>query len=283
MARQDTRKQSALTNRGLQMLVAATCLFAVVFVCPPAFGQSQEPDRWEFGLTLYGWLASVDGDATMKGQKASVEADFFDILENVDFAVPLHFTASKGKWGFFADVMYMSLSNDDDAEARVGPFTIDADFEAQMAIGELGGFYRLFERPLGGNGERMLSFVVLAGVRIWYLEGEIKLDLSGPPGSRQRKFEDNKSWVDPIIGGRVSVDLNEKWTLGIRGDIGGFGVGSDFAWNAIGAVNWHFARKWDLVLGYHVLGVDYEDGSGSDKFAIDAIFFGPVAAISYHF
>jgi hypothetical protein len=267
------------------MLVAATCLFVVVFLCRSAFGQSQEPDRWEFDLTLYGWLSSVDGDGTVKGQEASVEADFFDILENVDFAVPLHFTASKGRWGFFADVMYMSLSNDDNAEARVGPFTIDidADIEAQMAIGELGGFYRLFERPLGGNSERMLSFDVLAGGRLWYLEGEIDLELTGPLRNRRRKFDDNKTWVDPVIGGRVGVDLNEKWTLRIRGDIGGFGAGSDFSWNALGAVNWHFGRKWDLVLGYRVLGVDYEDGSGSDKFAIDAVFFGPFAAITYRF
>jgi|SRR5215218_1595907 hypothetical protein len=52
--------------------------------------------------------------------------------------------------------------------------------------------------------------------------------------------------------------------LSLRGDGGGFGVGSDFCWQAIAAYGWDFARYNNItflgVLGYRALYVDYAQG-----------------------
>ena len=54
------------------------------------------------------------------------------------------------------------------------------------------------------------------------------------------KRDDTLAFVDPIVGGRVFFPLAKSWYLGLRGDIGGFGIGnaSDLALNGNVFVNW---------------------------------------------
>jgi hypothetical protein len=71
----------------------------------------------------------------------------------------------------------------------------------------------------------------------------------------------------------------DKWALRARGDIGGFGAGSDFAWSAAGLFDW---RPWKHVgfwFGYRALYHDYKTGSGPE-FAFDATMHGPVIALN---
>lgn len=53
----------------------------------------------------------------------------------------------------------------------------------------------------------------------------------------------SNSWVDPIIGARLSADLSTKVMVNLRGDIGGFGVGSDFTWNGSAFIGLSFYRR----------------------------------------
>jgi hypothetical protein len=39
-------------------------------------------------------------------------------------------------------------------------------------------------------------------------------------------------WLEAYVGGRVLLTLAERFTFGVQGDIGGFGAGSQFTWNA---------------------------------------------------
>ena len=45
-----------------------------------------------------------------------------------------------------------------------------------------------------------------------------------------RSVNQSADWIDPIVGGQVNFDLTEQFFIVLRGDIGGFGAGSDFAW-----------------------------------------------------
>ncbi len=89
-----------------------------------------------------------------------------------------------------------------------------------------------------------------------------------------------EDWVDPIVGGRWIAPLSEKWTLLIRGDIGGFGAGSDLSWQAKALLNWQPWKHTAINAGIRALGVDYETGSGLDRFAYDATTWGPVFGVS---
>ncbi len=48
----------------------------------------------------------------------------------------------------------------------------------------------------------------------------------------------SKNWIDPLIGGRYLWRFADGWNIIARGDIGGFGVGSDFSWHALGLIEW---------------------------------------------
>ena len=75
--------------------------------------------------------------------------------------------------------------------------------------------------------------------------------------------------------------------MSLRGDVGGFGVGSDFSWQAIAAYAWDFARYNNVtfsgVLGYRALYVDYAQRSGRQRYESDMLQHGPVVGISARF
>lgn len=70
----------------------------------------------------------------------------------------------------------------------------------------------------------------------------------------------SKSWVDPLVGFRARLNLTEKLYLAARADIGGFGVGSDLAWNVFGALGSQWNKRWSTELGWRTLSIDYSDG-----------------------
>ena len=38
-----------------------------------------------------------------------------------------------------------------------------------------------------------------------------------------------KSWLDPLVGVRFNHEFNDRWSVVLRGDVGGFGVSSELA------------------------------------------------------
>ena len=63
------------------------------------------------------------------------------------------------------------------------------------------------------------------------------------------------------------------------GDVGGFGIGSDLAWQAFGGITYEINDTWSLKAGYRAMGVDYENGS----FKLDVISHGPVVGVGIRF
>ena len=71
----------------------------------------------------------------------------------------------------------------------------------------------------------------------------------------------SKSWVDPFVGFRARYNVTDKLYIAGRGDVGGFGVGSDLSWNAVGAIGYQWNNRFSTEMGYRCLSVDYsEDG-----------------------
>jgi hypothetical protein len=74
-----------------------------------------------------------------------------------------------------------------------------------------------------------------------------------------------------------------RWRLRISGNIGGFGIGSDLAWQVYPFVGYRFSRLFELSAAYRWLGMDYETGSGTDMFRYDMVTFGPEIGFVFHF
>jgi hypothetical protein len=68
----------------------------------------------------------------------------------------------------------------------------------------------------------------------------------------------------------------------LRGDIGGFGVGSKFTWNTSALLGYSVSRVVSVWLGYRALGLDYKSGSGFNKIEFDAIMHGPILGVGFY-
>jgi hypothetical protein len=84
----------------------------------------------------------------------------------------------------------------------------------------------------------------------------------------------SKAWVDPFIGFRGRVDLNDQLYLTGRGDIGVFGVSSDLAWNVYGALGTDLTERTCVEVGYRYYQDDYERGAFLYNTALHGPFIG---------
>jgi opacity protein-like surface antigen len=69
----------------------------------------------------------------------------------------------------------------------------------------------------------------------------------------------------------------------MRGDIGGFGVGSHFTWSVATIVAYQVSEHISLGAGYRMLDINYSDGKGSDQFRFDVQMRGPMLGFAIHF
>jgi opacity protein-like surface antigen len=79
----------------------------------------------------------------------------------------------------------------------------------------------------------------------------------------------SESWVDPVVGLLGTFPITEKWEWDLRADIGGFGVGSDFAWQAMGTLRWKLRQNLDVVASYRYMEVDFEQSGNSGLLVYD--------------
>jgi hypothetical protein len=90
-----------------------------------------------------------------------------------------------------------------------------------------------------------------------------------------------------LVGLRTLWQLTPSWGVTAGGDIGGFGVGSDFQWMATGLVTYRFGLFGDdnakFGAGYRAVYQDYSDGSGANKFEWNVTLHGPVFALGIEF
>jgi hypothetical protein len=265
----------------LKIIVTGLCLIVLTLFSPLAHAQdsSSGEGKWEFVVIPYFWLASLDGDVTVKGIKSSVSLSGSDLLDMLDYGGEVHMEAWKGRWGIFFDPTFLKLSADGHANRPIVG-RVDVDTDLQEWLVEFGALYTLGTWPFGTDGKK-LSLDVLGGGRYWYMKGKLNADV--PLLGLSKRVEKSKDWIDPMVGARLRVDLAKKLSLAVRGDIGGFGVGSDFTWNASAILGYHFSQTVSAWLGYRGLGVDYESGSGFSKFKYDVIMQGPIIGLGFSF
>jgi hypothetical protein len=94
-------------------------------------------------------------------------------------------------------------------------------------------------------------------------------------------------WVDPVVGLRVRHSFSPGNDLEMRGDIGGFGAGSKFAWQFYSGYSRDFefkGYKFTSLVGYRALGLDYSTylWNGKEN-GIKAVVHGPVLGASMKF
>jgi hypothetical protein len=242
-------------------LAGLLAVTALVVVAPHAAAQSS-PGGWRFTLAPYAVAAAMDGAATVKGVDADVDVPFETIVENLDMTLMGHFDMQNERWLVSSDLIYMDLAGDAELTNGTGTATM------QETIFEVAGGYRITP-----------ALTLLAGGR--WVDLGFGLRYAGP--NLERNVDASKSWVDPFVGAHVVAPLSERWWLGVHGDVGGFGVGSELAWQAYANIGFRASDLVSLIVGYRALDMDYEDGSGDDLFRYDVLTAGPQLGVAFRF
>jgi hypothetical protein len=259
---------------------------------------------WTFSVTPYVWATSLSGSTTVRSVTTDINASFFDILDHTQFPKGLFQLAAfgeawYGRFGLLTDVAYMKLglgaslsqSRDIGRLATLG-IGASAGLTVQMFIAEVAAAYEVARLDPG------TAFDLYAGGRVWWQRAEADFAISGtltglgPLGLTLTKdgtvsANANVSWVDPVVGARLRHTFRPGLDLVVSGDVGGFGAGSKFSWQALAVLNYEFKRtkdvSWNAMIGYKALNVDYSKGAGTTLYEYDMTMYGPIFGITARF
>lgn len=237
--------------------LALSLLSLVGFGCLPAVAE------WNSDVSVYLWASALNGRVGSGETEAEVDMSFSDILDDLQFGSMAAYSGSNGRWAFQADAVIANLGRTERGEQGIVRLDVDVDMT-------------LLEADLGYEVND--SFRLFAGARYVDLTNEVRLRIA----NQELRAKGSESWVDPVVGARWGV-AGERWSFWLRGDIGGFGVGSDFSWNAVAAVSFKVSDRIRLGAGYRILDIDYEDGTGESRFLYDSQMFGIVSGLIFSF
>ena len=222
---------------------------AAAVLTPPDSATATAPE-WQYEFTPYLWLIGLDGTLTIGPREEEFTASFSDLFAKLRLGLMGVFEARRGQWGLIADGMYFDLG---ETAAGPGPGggTIEAGVTEQLY--SAAGFWRALDRPA-------VTLDLIVGARY----GRIAADFSIAGGPRDGESRSgSRYWVDAIAGGRAAYRIAPRWRA--AGYLEAGAGGSDFTWQALGAVDFQLTNSLAARGGYRYLSID----GGTDRFDCD--------------
>ena len=264
---------------------------------------------WSYSATFYGWVPLLNGSSTIKGRTTDVDVGYSDLGDLIRrseipkdlFAFMGYFEARNGRFSVFSDLVYLkiglngSMTHSRGVDALNASVGASAGLKFEMFIAELAAAYEVARWGVTGAPGSGTAIDVFAGARAWWQRADASLALSGTVniGDLTRNADgtlsasNSVSWVDPLIGLRLRHQFAPGLNFVASGDVGGFGAGSKFSWQALAAINYDFCVRnnvtWSGMLGYKALFVDYSQGSGLTHYEYDMTMHGPIFGITARF
>lgn len=226
-------------------------------------------NQWRFLLEPYFMAANMKGTIGLGNlPDAEVDEDPSDILENLKFGAMIYFEAYDERWAISSDMIYMKLAADLEPKSVVS----SGEAEARQLAWEIAGLRKILPWLEGG-----------IGLQLNVLKTELEMTITSPGGNSNRSTSLTETWLDPMIIARVKLRFTSRFSFLLRPSIGGFGIGSDLAWQVQTHLTYRFSKLFQLSAGYRIITIDYENGSGSDRFFYDIDNFGPVIRLGFNF
>jgi hypothetical protein len=230
---------------------------------PLAQAQS-DSGGWRQTVFLYGMGATIDGDAQIGPLEVPVDVGMSDFFDTLKFGAMAAYRIQNDEWSFAGDVTYMNLGSSQTTQQ--GRASLGLDTEQWTVMATVG-------RRVAPHLEALLSlayFDLSADLRVRLLQ-------------QVRTASSDASWVDPLVGLNYEIPVSGKWRYTLRGDVGGFGFGSDLTWHALTKFTYQQSDRLTWYVGYRAIAYDYEEGQGLKYERYDLVQHGPGAGIAFHF
>jgi opacity protein-like surface antigen len=273
----------------------------------PQFVAAQKPafGDWQLTIMPYVWALDINGTTTAHGETTGANLSFIDLLtksSSPPLEAAVRIEARNGPFGVYVDDVWAKLRASGSILAQRTPVTgllLAADATGHLtmtvrAILEAGASYELLR--WGDGGPSYTAIDAIAGLRYWNIGTDVSLDIVGSAnipalgltqtGHLANANSSDMIWVDPLVGARVRQVLASGDEFQLKGDIGGFGVGSKISWQAVGGYVHNFqlyGLNWAAMIGYRALEVDYSQGSGDSERGINLVMHGPIVGVGLRF
>jgi hypothetical protein len=226
--------------------------------------------KWNFQTDVYLLFPSITGQTGIGDRLiVPIDADPGDIFSKLKIGGMLYLEAKTEKWAITSDLVFMNLNE----EVTPGKFFTSGDVTGKQLIWELAGLYRIVPFLEIGAGNRLNN--VQAAI-----DAQRKLF---PQGTEDVSGDKSKTWMDPILIARLTASIREKWLFHLRGDLGGFGIGSDFTWQLEAYAGYRFSKLFQLKAGYRYISIDYDKGADEERFIFNVDEFGPEIKLGFSF
>lgn len=275
---------------------------SLLLLAVPSIGLAQDGgDEWEYRLTPYLWLPTIEGDVKYEIPPGSgtgsptVSVGPADWVELLNYGLLIGGSAQKGRLSLFADFLYLSMtSKEDDRVVSVDdtitvpgtriPIPVGAELNADTRT-DLDGMSLTMTAGYAFRQDADSQAVVFVGARTfdvdvstsWDLTAEITVPGAGVILPSSGSIGGDKTLWDAIVGIRGEFAAGQgAWSIPYYLD---YGSGdSDKTWNVfVGA-----AREFgwgDLIIAYRHLEYD----QGTDKLLQDFSFGGPLVGFRFNF
>lgn len=221
---------------------------------------SKKANKFTFSINPYLWTVAVGGDVSIPqiDKTFSFNVSFSDAIKNLKMAFMVNGKFKYDRVSLLYDIVYYKLKN----------------FGATLPVDTIQYTGKTIGKPVSANTTITNTIMDLAlayvfpqqtpgfsltgylGTRIWMTNNGITLiDSTG----KQDMLEADKTWVDPILGLNGEWVLSKHWGLDIKGDIGGFGVNSQFTLMLATVVAYRVSDNFNILGGIKYLGVNYVD------------------------
>lgn len=165
------------------------------------------------------------------------------------------------------------------------------DFAVSYHFGHL-PFHQLPDKP-SNRPYPLLWFQPIAGVRL----NDISIDIEAITTTKisstlvnfeattQQNFKRDRTWLEPLLGGKLGLQISDPITFWLRGDASGFGLAgeTDISWNLLFGVDWWIHQQISLQLGYRFYEMDYKNTRNNNDFGFEENFNGPFLSATFHF
>lgn len=232
---------------------------ALAGLAPVAAQAETADDAWQYQAAIYLWVPSIGGETSFPANNggSSINVTGEDVLDALDMAFMGNFSAKKGQWGLWTDLVYGDFSADKSGsrDFTIGNTPIPGDVNANLKydlttwIWTVAGTYELVKKPnytldlLGGA-----RYLDVSQTLDWSINGDIS---TLPPVSRTGSAEVSNTYWDGIVGVKGVADLGSehKWFIPYYLDVGtgqsdltwqvNAGIGYRYSWGALVAT-WRY-------------------------------------------